>query len=129
MSQPLDQLHLAFPFAIANGLPRTVNLTGYIPQLIEQILFTAPGERVNRPNFGCGISQLVFQPLEEDAAVSLQQMLQAQLQQYITDYAEIVSLSVSSQSTEMLVTVTFRDRTDGTVDRVVYRRLPTGALP
>ena len=31
-------------------------------QLIKQVLFTAPGERINRPDFGCGIRQMVFAP-------------------------------------------------------------------
>lgn len=128
MSQPANQIHLAFPFAVSNGLPRTVNLTDYIPQLIEQILFTAPGERVNRPDFGCGISQLVFQPLQEDTTVSLQQLLQAQLQQYIARYADIVSLGVTSQATEMLVTVTFRDRAGGPPQQVTYSRPLPGAI-
>ena len=52
---------LAFPFQIGPlGLPRTSQRTRAVHEQIEQLLFTIPGERVNRPGFGCGVQRLVF---------------------------------------------------------------------
>ncbi len=56
---------IRYPFAIDAGLGRLAEETNYadhIEQLIKQVLFTAPGERINRPDFGCGIKRLVFAP-------------------------------------------------------------------
>ena len=128
MSSAAHPFHLAFPFGIANGLPRAVSLQDYIPQLIEQILFTAPGERVNRPVFGCGVLELVFHPLDTDTTVAVQQMLQAQLQQFIAAYAEILALEVTSRQTELIVTVRFRDLAGGGPQQVVISR-PLGGGP
>ena len=56
---------IRYPFAVDAGLGRLAEETNYaehIEQLIKQVLFTAPGERVNRPDFGCGIKRMVFAP-------------------------------------------------------------------
>ena len=60
-----DFTSIRYPFAIDPGLGRLSEETDYaehIDQLIKQVLFTAPGERVNRPDFGCGIKRQVFAP-------------------------------------------------------------------
>ncbi len=56
---------IRFPFAIVSGLGRLAredDYEQYIRQLIRQVLFTAPGERINRPDFGAGVRRLVFAP-------------------------------------------------------------------
>src|ERR1700687_1941993 len=56
---------IRYPFCIDAGLGRLAEETDYpahIEQLIKQVLFTAPGERINRPDFGCGIKRMVFAP-------------------------------------------------------------------
>jgi len=56
---------IRYPFAIDAGLGRLAEETDYpahIEQLIKQVLFTAPGERINRPDFGCCIKRQVFAP-------------------------------------------------------------------
>ncbi|HET6610993.1 MAG TPA: GPW/gp25 family protein [Kofleriaceae bacterium] len=65
-SKPIHAIH--HPIAIDRGLGELVRETDYashVEQLIKQVLFTAPGERINRPDFGCGIRQMVFAPLTE----------------------------------------------------------------
>ena len=52
-----------FPYRIAiNGRTATTDRSKHIRNLIRQVLFTIPGERVNRPAFGSGLNQLVFDP-------------------------------------------------------------------
>ena len=63
MKKPFTSIR--YPFAIDPGLGRLAEETNYdehIKQLILQVLFTAPGERINRPDFGCGVKRLVFAP-------------------------------------------------------------------
>ena len=56
---------IRYPIAVDSGLGRLAQESDYsrhIDQLIRQVLFTSPGERVNRPDFGCGIKRMVFAP-------------------------------------------------------------------
>lgn len=62
---PTPFTSIAYPFAIDAGRGRLAEEEDYarhVEQLIRQVLFTAPGERINRPDFGCGIKRLVFAP-------------------------------------------------------------------
>jgi Bacteriophage baseplate protein W len=75
MSQPITSIR--FPFAINDRLGRLAQENDheeYIKQLIRQVLFTAQGERINRPDFGAGVKRLVFVP-NSPATASLAQTL------------------------------------------------------
>lgn len=63
MSQPFTSIH--YPIAVDTALGRIAEETDYaahVDQLIRQLLFTSPGERINMPDFGCGIKRMVFAP-------------------------------------------------------------------
>ena len=67
-------MHAAFPYRI-DGRGRSAepeNEDAHVRELIEQVLFTVPGERVMRPDFGCGLMQLVFAPNSDELAATLQ---------------------------------------------------------
>jgi phage baseplate assembly protein W len=49
-------------------LRQETDYEAYIRQLIRQVLLTAPGERINRPEFGAGVRRLVFAPLSPATA-------------------------------------------------------------
>jgi phage baseplate assembly protein W len=56
---------IRYPIAIDNGLGRLTvetNYAAHVEQLIKQVLLTNPGERINRPDFGCGLRRMVFAP-------------------------------------------------------------------
>jgi Bacteriophage baseplate protein W len=75
MSRPITSIR--FPFAINDQLGRLAqenDYEEYIKQLIRQVLFTAQGERINRPDFGAGVKRLVFAP-NSTATASLAQTL------------------------------------------------------
>jgi len=60
-----------YPFTVDAGLGRLAVQTDYaehVEQLIKQVLFTNPGERINRPDFGCGIRRMVFAPNSQESA-------------------------------------------------------------
>ncbi len=65
------QFHIHYPFAIdseSGTVAAEDHWDEYVRQLIRQVLFTSPGERVNRPDFGCGVRRMVFMPLSSATA-------------------------------------------------------------
>ena len=98
-----------YPFRIdAKGRTAVVpDKNRYIKQLIEQVLFTIPGERVNRPDFGCGINQLVFAPNSEELATATQFLVQGALQQWLSDLILVESVEVSSNESTLNVSVRY----------------------
>ena len=75
--------------------------------MIEQILFTTPGERVNRPDFGSGMQQLVFAPNSVEVAGALEFTLRAALQQWLGDRIELGRLEVSAVDAALTVVVEY----------------------
>jgi uncharacterized protein len=73
---------------------------------VEQVLFTAPGERVMRPDFGSGLRQLVFAPNSDELAATTQVLAQGALQQWLGELIVLESLQV--QATDATLTVTVR---------------------
>lgn len=67
---------IRYPFAIDEGIGRLAeerDYAGHVEQLMRQVLFTNPGERINRPDFGCGLRRMVFAP-NSDVTASLTQV-------------------------------------------------------
>ncbi len=107
-------MNVAYPFQIdARGRIAAANVDDHVRDLVEQLLFTNPGERVNRPTFGSGLGQLVFAPNSEALAASLQLTVQGALQQWLGDIIEVQDLGVVSEESTLTVTVSFRNRLNG----------------
>ncbi|MBY6005573.1 GPW/gp25 family protein [Salipiger bermudensis] len=98
----------------------------HIRDLIEQLLFTQPGERVNRPEFGVGINQLVFSPLSSEAIAAAELMIRGALQQYLGQRIEVIDVETSSADATLHITIVHRILRSGTQHRV---ELTTGAGP
>ncbi|HEY8694553.1 MAG TPA: GPW/gp25 family protein [Chloroflexota bacterium] len=79
----------------------------HVRDLIEQVLFTAPGERVNRPDFGCGLMQLVFQPNSVDLAAATEFLVQSSLQQWLGDLILVESVQVEDEDSTLRVTLQY----------------------
>lgn len=91
-------MNIDHPFHFSS-LGRTAG-TGYdehVRDMIEQLLFTDPGERVNRPDFGSGLRQLVFAPNSPELAAALQYTVQAALQRWLGDVIQVTALEVVSE--------------------------------
>ena len=101
-------MHIGYPFRI-DSRGRTARPTGdeHIRQLIEQVLFTAPGERVNRPEFGSGLQQLVFAPASDEIATTTQFLVQGALQQWLGDLIQVEAVQVQSEEATLRVTVQY----------------------
>jgi phage baseplate assembly protein W len=99
---------LAFPYAFtATGQTALTDPVTHIGDMIEQILFTSPGERVNRPTFGSGTAQLVFAPNSDVLAAAQQQALQAGLQMWLSDLIRVQSVSVAATEATLQVIVVY----------------------
>ncbi len=103
--------HLAFPYRIdARGRSAEAGDDDWIRDLIEQVLFTAPGERVNRPTFGCGLLQTVFAPNSDALATTTQLSVQSALQQWLADVILVEAVSVRHEEASLEVSVQYSDR-------------------
>jgi phage baseplate assembly protein W len=85
----------------------------HLQDLIEQVLFTSPGERVNRPTFGSGLLQLVFAPNSDALAAATQLSVQASLQQWLGDRIEVQAVEVENVDSTLRVTVQYASRRTG----------------
>lgn len=101
---------MRFPFSI-DGRGCTAAAAGddddYVRDLMEHVLFTTPGERVNRPEFGSGLLGMVFSPGGEAMQVALQASVQASLQRWLSDVAVIQSVETDVQDATVRVTVQY----------------------
>jgi uncharacterized protein len=100
--------HLDYPFRFDNrGRTAATSDADYIRDLIEQVLFTAPGERVNRPTFGCGVMQLVFAPNSPELAAASQFMIQGALQEWLGDLIAVEAVNVEASDSTLRVVIQF----------------------
>lgn len=95
-------------------------------QMIEQLVLTNPGERVNRPDFGGGLYQLVFAPNSTQLSATLQLTLQAGVQRYLADVIDVGGLTVSSYDDQLLVEIGFQLRSTAAVSALTIE-VPLGA--
>ena len=104
-------MNLDFPYRFdSRGRTADPSDEDHIRNLIEQVLFTAPGERVNRPDFGCGLRSLVFAPNSAELATATQFLVQGALQQWLGDLIEVNDVQVESDDSKLLVSVQYTVR-------------------
>ncbi len=87
----------------------------HVRDMIEQLLFTVPGERVNRPDFGCGLRQYVFAPNGPQIEAALQVIVLSALQQWLGDVVSVQQLEVTSSEATLRVALDYVVLTTGTV--------------
>jgi phage baseplate assembly protein W len=107
--------HLDFPYR-HDGRGRTA-VTGdvdHIRDLIEQVLFTSPGERVMRPDFGSGLLAMLFEPSGSSIAATTQMLVQGALQQYLGDLIAVQEVDVEATDGTVRVNVKYSVLRDGT---------------
>jgi len=100
------QLRYPFGFDDQGGTAQTDH-DAHIRQMIEQMLFTNPGERLNRPDFGSGLRRLVHSPNSEVLAAALQANVQGSLQRWLGDVLDVRSVEVTSQEEKLIVLVSY----------------------
>lgn len=93
-----------YPFHFDNRFrTASTSYADHVRDMIEQLLMTDPGERVNRPEFGSGLRQLVFAPNSPELAAALQFTIRAALQQWLGDVIEVQALEVTAADSTLTV--------------------------
>ena len=101
-------MNVDFPFHFdGSGHTASADDDKHIRNLIEQVLFTSPGERVNRPTFGCGLQRLVFAPNSDELAAATQFLVQGALQQWLGDLIQVDEVQVESEDSQLRVVVQY----------------------
>ncbi len=113
-------MNLDYPFHFDSaGRTAITDDDDHIRDMIEQFLFTNPGERVNRPDFGSGLLHMIFAPNSPELATALQFTIQAGLQRWLGDLIEIQALEVTSEEATLRVLIQY------VVRRTAERRTAT----
>jgi phage baseplate assembly protein W len=111
-------MNIDFPFHFdTRGRTAATGDDDHIRDMIEQVLFTSPGERVNQPTFGSGLRQLVFAPNSDELAAAIQFLVQGALQQWLGDVIQVDALQVESENSTLRLAIQY------TVRRTQQRRL------
>ena len=102
-----QRLHFPYSFD-GHGRSSEADEATWIRGLIEQVLFTAPCERVMRPDFGSGLRELVFAPNSPELAATVQFLVQGALQQWLAELIQVESVEVSAVDARLAVQVQYR---------------------
>jgi uncharacterized protein len=118
--------YLDYPLHLdGRGRTAETDRDDHIRDLIHQVLFTSPGERVNRPDFGCGLKQMVFVPNSDALAAATQLLVQGSLQRWLETLIQVEQVRVESREEKLLVTVVYSRRDGGGRNQV---RFTSGGL-
>lgn len=103
------------PFAFdGRGRTATTGAEDHVRDMIRLVLFTAPGERIMRPDFGCGIRQLLFAPLSDALAATTQHLVQGALLRWLGDIITVDAVDVARDDSTLQITVRYLLRETGT---------------
>ncbi|MCD5341568.1 GPW/gp25 family protein [Arthrobacter sp. AK04] len=105
-----------------HGRTARTNDNEHLRDMVEQVLFTSPGERVNRPDFGSGLLQLVFAPNSPELATAVEFSVRASLQRWLGDLLEVQSLTVASDDATLRVDLAYVLRRTGSTMTATFTR-------
>lgn len=104
-------MNIAFPWRLDHrGRTAIADDAEHIRHLIELVLFTAPGERVNRPDFGSGLRQLIFAPASSELASATQIVVQGALQQWLGELIDVDGVKVEVDDARVNIIVQYKVR-------------------
>jgi phage baseplate assembly protein W len=107
----MDENYFDFPFRIDNrGRAALTGDDDHIRDMIEQVLFTNPGERVNLPDFGCGLKQLVFAPNSDVLAAATQFTVSHSLEKWLGDLISVQGVDVRADNEKLQIEITYIKR-------------------
>jgi hypothetical protein len=99
-------MNIEYPLQFdGRGRTAATDDSDHIRDMIEQLLFTNPGERVNQPDLGSGVLQMVFAPNSQELAAALQLTVQATLQRFLGDLISLQQVQVTAQDSVLTVVV------------------------
>lgn len=101
-------MNVDFPYAFDDsGRTAAADDADHLRDMIAQVLFTAPGERVMRPDFGSGLLALTFEPASVALVTTTQALVQGGLQQWLGHLIAVESVEVSAGDGTLSVEVTY----------------------
>jgi phage baseplate assembly protein W len=104
----MTTLEVAFPYGLDNrGRTDTATYDDHVEQMLELLLFTRPGERVNLPTFGCGLLDQVFAPNSPEIAAALNVTIAASISLWLQDVLSLTALDVTAQDNELLINISY----------------------
>lgn len=107
-------MNIDFPFHFDHrGRTAETDDDDFVQDLIEELLFTDPGERVNRPTFGVPLRRRVWEPNGELQAAAIDQAIRAGLQEWLADYVLVDQLEVVAENVTLTVTLRYYNRLTG----------------
>ncbi len=116
-------MNIDFPYHFdSRGGTAATGDEDHIRDMIEQLLFTSPGERVNRPSFGSGLLQLVFAPNSPELAAALKYAMQASLNQWLGDLIEVQALEVACEDSTLSIELKYALRFTQEVRTATFSR-------
>jgi phage baseplate assembly protein W len=114
--------YLDFPFAVdERGLSAVTTDDDHVRDMIHLVLFTGPGERVNRPEFGCGVKQLVFAPLSDALAAATEQLIHGALIRWLDPVIAVEKIAATANDATLEIKVVYARRDTGEKREEVFR--------
>lgn len=102
-------LYTDFPYHFGtDGLTARTDRAGYVRDLLEQLLFTRPGERLTRPELGAGIADLLFGPLSDEIAATAQMLVELAIQQHLSREIAEARVRVRIEGSALRIDVSYR---------------------
>lgn len=122
MKKPV--INIDFPYSFdRRGRTASTSDKSHIRDLIEQLIFTTPGERVNRPDFGCGILSLIFSPNSPELATAMQVTIAASIERWLGDLIDLNTLDVKNEDSSLHITVQYRVQSTGEEQEATFRTM------
>jgi uncharacterized protein len=119
-------MNIDFPFAFGtDGRTASCRHAAHVRDMIELVLFTQPGERLVRPDFGTGLLQLVFAPNSPELAASLQLTVHSALTQWLGDLIEVRDLEVEAVDATLRVHLRYALTSTGEMQDETFTRSVT----
>jgi phage baseplate assembly protein W len=123
----MADFYIDYPFHTdRSGRIASADAGEHIKDMIYQVLFTNPGERVNRPDFGCGLLQRVFMPNSDALATATQFLVQGALQRWLADVIKVEEVSITNADARLEVKVVYQRRDNGQREQSVFTSPQTG---
>lgn len=107
---------IKYPINVDGGLGRVAQESQYgrhVDQLVRQVLLTAPGERINRPDFGCGVRRMLFAPNSEAAASLMQVTVMQALEKWLGDIIVADEIQAEARGETLDIKVSYFIRSTG----------------
>jgi uncharacterized protein len=104
----MSTIEVAFPYRLDDRGRTAIATHGdHVQQMLELLLFTRPGERVNQPTFGCGLLDQVFAPNSPEIAAALNVTIAAAISLWLRDVLSVTSVDVTAQQSQLIVDISY----------------------